>query len=161
MSEAERVMLQELCVLRDECVAAVQGFNWDFDWEKWDENKAKSARNMIHCLWLRSKDRTELSARLKAYCLDIGSHETHNMAAIETAISIFARLTSSSVPVSSNSAPAITHSEGRELLLQRKVLFFGPRMMSFVSLFFGCLLCRHGDMEEEERVILLVLLFGP
>lgn len=117
--EDELALLRELLVLRDECVAAARDFNWRLEGLAVDAKD--SAINMIHCLWMRSAERklVSLCSRLKSMlCLDVGSHETHNLAAILTVISVLERLTgqvSGSKPVA-----AISETRGKELLMLRK-----------------------------------------
>jgi pyruvate kinase len=114
----EEGVLQELVVLRDECVAAVKGFNWKLD--RLPEDSRESAENMIHCLWMRARERKvlELCGKLKNnFCIDIGTHETHNLAAINIAISVLQRLTGSP-PLPE--VRALSATRGKELLQSRK-----------------------------------------
>ncbi len=126
LAEKARALLGELATLRAQALAAETAFNWGLGDEAFAKfpDKLASARNLVHSVVLRSgTEREELAELLKQLCLDVGCHETHNLAAVDTAITICATLSGEQVPALE--PRPLSRSEGRRLLLERKTAIYG------------------------------------
>jgi pyruvate kinase len=124
LSELAQEALSGLVALRDEALAAETGYNWGLEGLAEFPDRLSSARNLVHCVLLRAGGDDVLGQLLKQLCIDVGSHETHNLGAVETAIQMCSAVCGMAAPPTLR-AP-LSREEGKRLLLERKAAIFGP-----------------------------------